>query len=838
VKLSGPSSGTSLTSPSVTEGKPETVPSNPDYLSLLLDKILEVDGADLSAGIGETWNNTGSINSTDGQTVDVAAGTNFYVNYNLSTAPAGSEFIALIELGGPGYVPRTATLTPIAADGTSGTAIEFMKYRWGEDRSRFLVRIPSAISGSAVVQLQLAAYSQGGGGPNVGLTEAMTFTLTPYNSPDLPAFRTLPTSLRPTINSLIDAKTDTLKDELALIRNREDYEAVSSDDVARAITARIHASNTAEFWISADGDDANGGEAWSPKLTSETATAALSTGRGALHRRGDTFSRLGQSSGSYEVTGAEIGAYGSGPERPMLDSRVPLSSLTWTADGSGWTVDVTLTQTAVMSGPNADNTTHFYLSDCRASEIGSKLDWEVGGASIAANKTSVDSNGNAFTIWRTGSTTQDPRSDSNSTTYTLYLNIGEDPNGLDLRLAQRSGPLKATGGGLRDLIFIGGCGKDANSTDPNASGPQTEIENLVALFGSSHAIVGPNEMRGVNQFAVGAPTPVSAATTDSVLDRSRGAAVNNFTAVDLSSITIKHSGVTYAGDARNAFYFHTSGNDGYLGWEHGGIMKAFNSGNAFKFDAGAVGAGGVIINRLESGPVILPATGEVKDGCDFFCDTSDVGAGGEVIIRSGFHTTGLYTRANSGGVALASREAVIRIGQWGGFQYTPRFNIGAASVTTIDGVVFDNLSANILVANTANISGQRPVFHLYGWVDNSPAGKPASLRRVFIGGSDWQYTLNLHLHSATLDEKGEPLNTPIPCVLGDIADNASVIPNKLFVDEGQTFGLFNRTRAEIRTALAGAGLTATTDYIIDDETWIVNREGAIIDVPVSLGGST
>jgi hypothetical protein len=86
-------------------------------------------------------------------------------------------------------------------------------------------------------------------------------------------------------------------------------------------------------------------------------------------------------------------------------------------------------------------------------------------------------------------------------------------------------------------------------------------------------------------------------------------------------------------------------------------------------------------------------------------------------------------------------------------------------------------------------------------------------------------------------------------VIGDIMDqaNGTNYPSGLYVGEGCVFGMGDRTRAAIRTALSGAGLTenetsanAATEgfFYIDDETWIVNRAGALIDVPVSLGGST
>ena len=836
----GATASITIEPPSASPGRALTVTPNPDYLSLVMDKITALDGSSLDAGITATNATTGAILSVSGQTISVATGTTFTADFALSNV-AAADFVVLLEIGTT-FTPRGCTITPLLIGGGTGTAIAPMNYRWGEDNSRFLVILPNIVGGVKVIGMRLAANTSAGGGPNIGTAGAATFTLKPYSSIHIPALRSLPTSFVAEIDTQIDAKIATERSSVTDEITRSGIEHLGADEAARMIAARIYASEIATAHISSSGSDGNSGAAWEPKLTSETATTAAAAGRGVLHKRGESHKRLGNSSGPLPATGLEVGSYGFGDTRASLDSRVPLSGLTWTDQGGGrWKTTVTTTQECVMTGAGTDNSVHFKLFDCRASKIGTPLKWYSSGASIAANQSSVAGDVDSFTVYRNGSTVADPRADTSAFVYDIEVNIGGNPNGLDLRLTQRTGPINMTGGALRDTLVSGWGGKDAITVAADGSGNFPILENTVWLYGTSHGPVGPRTLRGQNQFAIGARQPATIPTNLSVLNRSSGGACHMFTAVDHSASELLHTGVVYAGDSTQALYGHISANDGYLGIHFEGAVKAFNSTTAVKFDSVIanpfVGASGYLIDRIESGPCYLPVTGDYKDGCDVLLNAGYVDGGGEVIIRSGYHTTGLLTAANSGGLVTASRECTVRVGQWGGFEYTPRFNIGAASVSTIDGVAFDSFAANYLVSNAANITGERPVFHFYGVKDNSPAGKKAFIARFTTGGGDPAYKIILHLHSATLDQNGRAIDTPIPCVLGDIADNAITIPSGLFVDAGQTFGLFNRTRAAIRTALLAGGLTAGDDFLINDETWIVNRKGALIDVPVSLGGT-
>lgn len=836
VTLAGASSGVSFTSPSVTLGKAAIPPSDPDYLSLLVDTIESQDGAFIGAGISSASN---SSVTTSGQTATFPSTINVTstVDFNLSTAPE-NDFVCLVELT-DGTVPRSLTVAPVAADGTVGTALDVLTYRWGDDHTRFLVRVPYQVSGSTVTRVRLSLYLLGGGGPNVGINDDFVITLRPYSTNALPALRTLPTAYA---TAVADQITDALALERAAIQAERDREAAlirGDDDAARMITARIEAALRADAFVSTDGNDSDAGTITAPKLTSQTATGAAAAGTGVLHKRGQTHPRLGTASGAQTMTQLEVGAYGDGLTRAQLDSRVKLDGLTWTlVSGTRYKTTATLTITPSMNGASADNTDHFRLFDCRESEIGTPITWYSSGASIADNQASVDADTDpAFTIYRTGSTVPDPRNDTNSLSYDIELDIGSDPNGLDFRLTQRNGPVVLVGGALRDCLIAGWSGKDGGGMLADSDGVFPVLENTAWFYGSAHAPVGPCEFRGVNVFAVGARQPSGAATVNSILNRSGGGGVTQYTAVDHSDKMLRHTGITYVGDASNAYYAHTSSNDGYLGLHHEGILRAFNANTAIKFDGDTTnptfGAGDVVFDRVESGPHYIPVLNELRDGCDKLLDAATVN-GGVLRIRSGYHKSGVRTRAAAGNFITANRTVEIHIGEWGGFTYEPRYNIGAASVETIDGVAFDSFASNYFAANAANIAGQEPVIHCYGVEDLSPTGKKAFLSRVTNGGGDPGYDIHLYLKRATLDERGRTLDTPKPCTVGDLADASAALPLTLSVEEGCTFGLFNRSRADIRTAMTGAGKTVS----IDDETWIVNRAGAIIDVPVSLGGTT
>ena len=858
-------SGTTFVgAPSVTFGPPVTLPSDPDYYARLGEYLTANDAPLISRLVPAQ--NTSAVTVTGTHTATVISGqTVVYIFYSFTTPPKG-DTVVLVEISSTTLAPQQLQLAPVGDQGTLGAAIDLMQVRADGPNGRYIGILPHKTAGEVPVGFRIWPNTLAGGGPNVGVSEAVTVTARAYNGASLPALRTLPSV---TSKAIADQAALTLAaaNAAATISIENAYKAnVFRNELSSQIAYRQWLTGMAQYYFSSvSGADANAGSAMPlPKKTIQSVAASgITPGRSIMVARNESH-YLGYSAFPFGTANTFIGSYGRSEKRGVLDSRKDLSGFTWTAVSDYWEAPIVLDQATVMAGVASENSCHMRVYDCRADPVGIQYDTIWTGADIAAN-TALLTPGTT-TIFKTGSTVPDPRVNSSEqgTNYTIRMKTidGSDPNGKAFKITQRSAPVGLAGGAIVDQVITGACAKDGAGFTPDPiSGAFTEVGNCRFVGSNCHASVGPINPIGSNWFFA-QYRPLGAGgvkTAASILNRSiAGGGLHIFAATDYTDRDIVIMHPQYIIGLTNAFYGHPSTVPG--GYRNGYVehLVIANSTNGVSYDSSVAAkffTGTFTIGRLDSGPYTDPETGISYDGND---GALNISWASTVRILSGQHIGSTKTLSSSGNFLGVRAATTYHIGENGGFYYQARHQINSSAGLVVDGVTFNVNSGNYLVSRAGPLSEGTPVIHLYGVVDGTPlaTGSQNPSQKATIpniaasGGNAASYDFELNLHSAVKDRYGNAATTPTPCNIGSFFPNAgnTHFPSRLFVDADQTFGAGDRSRAQIIAWYLGAGKVQGTlanprlavdgvtaaDFFIHPETWIVNIKGMIIDWPQSI----
>lgn len=528
----------------------------------------------------------------------------------------------------------------------------------------------------------------------------------------------------------------------------------------------------------ATGSNSNTGtspaQAWA---TIEYAYASSSSGKtlalkkGQRHLRGATQSRANRS----------FVAYGAGASGPILDARQNLSGKTWTLQsGNVWKTTVTLGQTTVSGGTTANSTYYgLWLDE-------DFLVWHVGGADIAANLAAVDADPGSFAINRTGSTVQDPRGDTASTNYDVFVHMPDsaDPNGAALLITNYSAASTLQGGTNVGITFKGAWGKDSLGVAAYNGAVPTFESCRFEDFGC-HGYVGPCNL--TDHYSSGMARPGYAGYSR---NRSAGGAVNMFTDTALATTVLTFDGLDLS-NANQGLYAHSSGTTTgiYKRWDITGSPFLIDNVTAgIQIDTPAATRLPMIIEGIQCTAPI--AWTNLDQG--FIVDSAWSFTGGGSITFSANPLSNATTLANFVGTApsLTLKDTTIQ-NLLVPFPFSTVYNI---CYRVSDAT---HTAPTLTLDNVQDISLTDRKFKL-----------PRSAGQIY-------HRCNIVLINGT--------------VVGDLMDQATGTnyPESLTVGAGCTFGMGDRTGPQIEAALTAAGIT----YSISHNTTIVNRAGAVLSSP-------
>lgn len=574
-----------------------------------------------------------------------------------------------------------------------------------------------------------------------------------------------------------EAKSDTLAD------------LINSFSFGQMLDSRINDIRTvAKFVDAVSGSNSNtGNDALSPYQTLEHAINNTSAGQVIALRAGQRHNTGGIAT-NVAVNRALV-TYGDGATPAVLDARQALNGVTWTArpgTTNCWEAVVVGRATTANNGVNSASWTYhlWFPNDVHGV-------WKVGGADIAANVAAVDGQAGAYTVHREGSLVQDPRSDSNATTYRWIIRMPDssNPNGKDIWISDRSAAwASANGLALRDMIQYGASGKDFASSP--YSFPFAVLDGVERRDVNQHGHVGPAHVRRTFK-AVGYAIPGT--TTGDGSGRANGGGYNIFSANDLTSRDIDIDTLDLT-NFLQGLYGHGSGNKLYRNVNVRRI-KANNVRSVVQFDA--AGGQAVVVGTLDIGRI--EAT-NVKDMLSVAVNKTIV-RGGHIDFAGINPFNGLPV--NQPTLVLTNNtdanEVILEDLTW-------NFPL-ARSLTQQNNIYYRNTSVGG--------GNQTPVIRMRNCRDLSPAANKGTAFRS--GTNTWVVILRL--------EAGTQI--------GSIQDQGSGTnyPAGLFVEAGCAFGMGNRTGPEIETALTGAGLVNGVDFNISGQTTIVGLDGLVKSQP-------
>lgn len=536
-----------------------------------------------------------------------------------------------------------------------------------------------------------------------------------------------------------------------------------------------------DFYVSNDGSDSDNG------LSDATAWATIATAYSGTTSGVSIGLRAGQNhrrrSASSDHSNRSFGKYGAGDD-PIFDARKHIPGATWVLEtGSVYKTTITLDDASTPSGVTTSSLANFNAAVWLDETF---LEWKTGGANIAANIASVAATPGSFTIHKTGSTVQDPRSDTSGTSYEIYVHLpdGSNPTGQAVSHASYGKAAGLQGGRHYGLVFKGGHGKD-HTAIVSYSGTIPHLQDCSSLDFGEHGWVGPLNTTGCS--FIGKPRPLMLAADRG---RSRGGALNLFTTTARTSETLTHHNLTVK-NAWVGLYGHGSGNQGYNQIDLTGTLTIENMTVAIRFDLpNATTRIPFNINGVKCSAVL-----DVSEIDSFAsCDSAWEFTGGGTIT---------FSTVNSGG---ATSQTLVG---FTGTAPTCRF----VGVTFIYGLTFVAFSRQYnLAIRSADLTHTTPVLELDDCTDATPDVRMKG-KLPNLGGN--QHKFHLWLKNGT--------------TIGDIMDTASGTnyPAELTVEAGCTFGMGDRTGPQIETALAGAGIP----FSISGNTTIVNRAGTVLSSP-------
>lgn len=591
-----------------------------------------------------------------------------------------------------------------------------------------------------------------------------------------------------------------IDDRAAFIAER----VIGSDEFTNAVVAEIEAAAETRLFVNAEtGSDANAGTRATPFATiafgaSMTSTLALAMGQ--------VFSAQSEVTVGNTTTGGGLSAYGSGTRVPVIDARTDLSGHVWTAVGGYadvWVTDLTLAQ-ALLPGGTASASTHFAVDrvdDPQADFVGQAYAWKYSGATIADNLAAVSAAAGSFTVHVDGQTAPDPRfGASTSTAIKLYVNAGAgvDPNGLPLKAATSQSVLKMIGGSFRGVKVIGNIWKDAAHAQEKGAGAAAvfpKIADFSAYRSPGHALVGPAEVHG--SF-----TAHARLIDGGNAHYSGGAAWVAYTAVDYSATHDLIANADFDVERHQfGIFVHGSANPF--------CYRSLFMPEGARFRARGISSAFYVVTVI---PDLLTRNVDVEDG--------------DYLITCGNNQTWTHIggRFAMRAVVGDTRQALVNFLGTGSTVELRDLDFEFNAVTTATNAP----SALAMRSGT----GTAPLLILDNCRDVTVprrAGATSFVRhgyllRATLGGVSASL-IRLVIKNATM--------------IGDLMDQSAGTnyPASLYLGPGCTAGMGDRTRAEIRTALAGAGLVEDEDqalagvagyYWIDDAATIVGRDGQVL----------
>lgn len=573
--------------------------------------------------------------------------------------------------------------------------------------------------------------------------------------------------------------SDGLAASLEALRDAVTVEDVVTDnsDMAAWQASRAKSSAnaaSANYWVRPIGSDVAAGTEEAPFATFAKAVTTATAGQRIAFEGGQ----------SYVIdqyrTLTNIGLVGVGIEPAVLDARQHIAG-SWTATVGRTGIyekAVTFREATVNAGVLSDTWNY-------ASWLGNTaLDWKVGGASIAANLDALEASASGFVIHRTGSTVQDPRSDTNATGYTIYVKApgGTDPTTQNVSTADMRIAVQLAGGTQENIEVLGAAGKDA--TKSSSSGIIPTLRDFVATGGKQHGWVGPARLSGHKVLAELKAAP---GVEGIAKGRSNGAGFNLFTDTYRPLDLIHDVEIIEVNNAAFGIFAHGGGtNKGYRSILIPGEVRGNNVTNFVGFTKLASGAA-----FLDKGITIGEINGtDIDEAFDCGCDLT--------LLRGGlidFSATSLLNAGSRTGLAKLSVAGSLT--QLTGLSW--RFKDERLTTTTR------------YLAYRTFVGGTAPTLHLTGCEDLSLPGREG---RLF--GSGNAGAVSIILDGGT--------------VIGDLVGLYSATgytPASLTVGAGCTFGFAGLTRAAMRTYFDGLSIP----HSISNATTIVGPWGEIVELP-------
>ncbi|TIS37499.1 hypothetical protein [Mesorhizobium sp.] len=482
----------------------------------------------------------------------------------------------------------------------------------------------------------------------------------------------------------------------------------------------------------------------------------------------------------------EVNMVGIGSEPATIDARQHLTGAWTLVTGASYTKDVTFREMTQNAGV-ASATWNYQVWDGET-----LLTWIVGGADIAANKAVVDATPGSFTIYRTGSAVQDPRSDTNATGYTIYIHRadGSNPTGADISTADIAIAIQFIGGVIDNVRIIGGAWKDFAKS--SSVGAIPVLKNFRTKDFGQHAWVSAVMLGGYKCQFDGVPMPGMSGDT---VGRASGEGVNLYTGtfrnidlvMDAEIIEVNNSGYGIGG--------HGSGNQCYRSVQIPGLLRLRNCTNGVSLGQASVTLP-FAVDGIRLGEV------DFQGGMDeaFSPGSSlEITRGGIVVLsnrslnNSGART-GLYKFATSGEV----------------FEVTDLDVYSDDERPVVLGGVSKYLFWRGFTGSTA------PAFRARGLQDKSPAGRHLTA----FGSTSSAFLVHIDL--------GPSANRPT--IIGDLVPSYTAtgfLPASITIAAGTTFGFAGMTRSQMRAFFD----TNSVPHNISDDTTIVGLMGEVVELP-------
>lgn len=548
-------------------------------------------------------------------------------------------------------------------------------------------------------------------------------------------------------------------------------------DIAKASAA---GRRVASKWVAAYGSDVAAGTEEAPYATIDKGLDNVVAGQTLALQGGVNHKVL-----AYRTI-TDINMVGIGSEPATIDGRQHITGSYTLVTGASYTKDLTFREATQNAGV-ASATWDYQVWDGE-----DLMQWIVGGADIAANKAVVDATPGSFTIYRTGSTVQDPRSDTNATGYTLYIHRGDgsDPTGADISVADIAIVIQIVGGVSDNIRIIGGAWKDFAKSSSTLAIPY--IRNFHTQDFGQHTWVSAIRLGGYKCQFNGVPMPGMSGYT---VGRASGEGLNIYTATYRNLDLVWDADIIEVNDSGYGIGGHGSGNQLYRSLHIPGLLRLRNCTN------------GVSIGQMSTTqPALVDGItiGEVdfQDGMDeAFSPGSNL-----TITRGGIIVTSNRSLNNSG-----NRTGIIKFMTSGEV-----FDATDLDVKSLDerpvtlGGTSKYLFWRGFTGNTA------PTFRARGLQDKSAPGRHLT---AFGNASS---AFNVHI------DLGPSANRPT--IIGDLVPSYTAtgyLPASITVAAGTTFGFAGMTRAEMR-AFFDANLVP---HNISNDTPIVGPMGEIVELP-------